>query len=601
MLKSIFAVSIFCRLACVFTLLATASAVANPLSLFTEQCLQFHTQTSVPIPSAWLKKDGDQLVVKASPEVHLQQIVDFEAGLLSLHNLNDLNNYYRSQTSAPEYQQALLMCQVHLADELTWLASQLDSNKLTSSAYQSLDTNTPYQVYSAKLASLLNRQWPQNTKALKHSLQANIEHYFSKKYQLTLPDICQLKEEAADEHQADFNTEQSIAFYLAHQQDEQCRKQAWIAYQIRAKDLIKPSLLKLHQLQTDFSKQRGYQNFTDYQLSFQGLTENQVEIFLASQTHNINQAPWNLITQLKKIPKSHQPKVSTALLLQTAFQQLEQLDIHFEQIDLINPSSKQQVYRIWHKQRLLGELYLHWFDEASSSPTDKLAGALIKYPVLGHQFGQYSLQLPQELTDTTQMRLLTLLSESISLLAKSGQFYYFNQQSVDSSSAEIGSLWLAKWLSRALDKPQIHNPRLVLIKQYQQQHQVFKSKVALYFYRQNNVTNWPWVQPMLDAQISQAFQRSFGHDWPQASDAIYSLQAIANQGINHYLLLWQQTLAELIMNEVNNDSKAKEIFELLVVNEHNQTLYDQLSAIYLQPMDFEKLIWRINHAGSKQE
>ena len=125
--------------------------------------------------------------------------------------------------------------------------------------------------------------------------------------------------------------------------------------------------------------------------------------------------------------------------------------------------------------------------------------------------------------------------------------------------------------------------------------------MALLFYQQADLSNYQLHEPSLHQSISNAFNDSFGVPWINGANAIFSYQAIANQGISYYLLVWQETLAQLIHTQTLSSSQAKDIFDVLIVNEHNQTIYDQLSVIFNQPMDFENLLRRINYAGTKQE
>jgi hypothetical protein len=591
MRKSIFAISLY------FNCLVTAIAVANPLNLFVDQCLQFDALHEIAIPQEW------QLSSTPYPPTALtsdNSLVEFESSLLSLNNLNDRNNYYRSLTSQTEQQQQLLNCQVHLADELSALFKNIDANQLKNDLIQrtKVDADAPSTLYVKTILHLQQLQFDLNVKSQLHSLQASIKHYFVQDFKFDTTQACALAEAVDKTDQtpnAKVTTESSIAHYLITQPDINCRKQAWLAYQTRTKTYNQSNLLALHKLRTVLANEQGFNNVAEYQLSLHGLTASQLTLFLNSQTKNIELAPWDLPRALHALPKIAVKQQESLLIVKQLFELLSEFDLRFE---LISTSDNPfRLYRVWLNSRLLGEIYVEL-----DKQTTKIHHHRIKQAVVGHQMGQYTLKLPLKMTRAKQHNdLVFIVSHIINQLAKGSVFYYLNQSDISLANQQLGSYWLATWLANKLSYEYTTTARAQLLQSFALQQHVFRAKVALLFYQQADLSNYQLHEPSLHQSISNAFYDSFGVPWTNGANAIFSYQAIANQGISYYLLVWQETLAQLIHTQTLSSSQAKDIFDLLIVNEHNQTIYDQLSVIFNQPMDFENLLRRINYAGTKQE
>jgi hypothetical protein len=597
MRKSIFAISLS------FNLLATAFAVANPLSLFVDQCLQFDAESQVAIPNAW-KSSSTTPYPPITQSVSLNELVEFESSLLSLNNLNDRNNYYRRLTQQTEYQQNLLMCQVHLADELSWLLNQIDPQLLQAdkARFKLSPPQQPYYWYLTSIQQLKNTQLNMDVKSMLHGLQTSIEHQLRQQYLFEANAECALDTSSESTKKSINNistTAQNVARYLVMQPKSSCRQQAWLAYQGRAKEINQSNLLAIHKIKTKQAIDNKFTNTADFQLKNSGLTVKQLSLFLNSQTENIRITPWDLPQALKKQPKIETEIQTTAHFIDTVFEQLSLFSLDFERLP--TSANTTDIYRVWHKKRLLGEIFLDINTGEAAQPV-YVNYFTIKQSVVGQQVGQYALNLPFELTKGKQYDdLVFALSDIVNQLAKGSPFYYVNQQNISPLNQQLGTYWLATWLTSNLKLDHEQHPRAKLINSFKKQQQVFRSKVALLFYQQQDLSIFTLHQPILNRILSQSFEDSFGVPYLTASDSIFSYLAIANQGINYYLLLWHQTLAQLIYNETHSSSQAPEMFDLIVVNEHHQSLYEQLSAVFKQPMDFEHLLWRINYVGTEQE
>ncbi|AZG36057.1 MULTISPECIES: hypothetical protein [Shewanella] len=600
MLKSIFVATLF------FNLLATSNAVAGPLALFIEQCLQYQPDLG-----------QDSLVTFQSFE---QQAVEFEKRTIALNNINDRIQYYRPFANDNLSRQGLLWCQLHLADEFYALATAPKTQSLID---QLQHLAPPYNQFAQRLVAIKRSQWTLIKKSKLHSAQASINQALSSR-QFTLQfnqQDCVLTNAAntdeAIKHESTTNIDISIAKYLIKQPNELCRKQAWLAYQVRTKDQQAPALALIHQLQQQHAMLQEYGNTAQAQLSSHGLTPLLLAQFLAEQTTNLNIAPWNIAQALGRASKSSNMDTVTAnAFLQQILQSLKPLDLKFELIIVEkstidkDPStddsqhralSDTQIIRVWHQQRLLGEIFT--YPPGKLQPGVNVDGQLIKQTVVGHQFGQYVLSFPQQLTRTTQQHeLINALSQAIVSLAQGGQFYFLNHRGQNSDAHAIATQWLVHYIKQQLSLP-LQSERSELAANYQKQLWVFRAKVALAFYQYEGDLKRTdqdiWLA--YNQQLSDKFEQSFGQPWPNATDAIYSYQAIANEGINHYLPLWQTALAQLVIAQTPPTISTRDIFNLLVVNETDLTLNDKLEQLIGPPIDPHSLIRRFKHAGTTQE
>ncbi|MGX9460319.1 hypothetical protein ACWXWU_03640 [Shewanella sp. A14] len=584
MLKSIFVVILF------FNMLVTVNAVANPLALFVEQCLQYQ-------PNLGQNSFANFQSVE-------QQAVEFEKHTLALNNINDRVQYYRPFANDSQNQQGLLWCQLHLADELYTLTSSPNIQLLIEKTpFLSL----PYNQFGKRLASIKQSQWSLIEKSKLHSAQASIHQALSQR-QFTLhfnQQDCVLTNNSDTEHT---NIKTSLAKYLIKQPQEHCRKQAWLAYQVRNKTKQIPALELIHQLKQKHAILQGYNNTAQEQLARYGLTPQQLQQFLTSQTTNLKIAPWNIAHALANTKKS--PNINplaSRQFLQQALDSLASLGLTFEHITqkktTIDTTSTDNTYiiRVWHQQRLLGEMFID--PQSKSQSNSNINAQLIKQTVIGHQFGQYALSFPVLLTHVEQQqKLINALSQAIVSLAQGGSFYFLTNKAQNPNAHAIATQWLMHYIQQQLNLPQMSERRR-LAAQYQQQLWVFRAKVTLAFYQYSgkfdNAEQHNWLNHNL--QLSSAFEQSFGQQWPNATDEIYSYQAIANEGISHYLPLWQTALTQLIIAETSTRLSTTEIFNVLVVNEKQLSLNDQLEQLIGLPTDPHSLIRRFKHAGTTQE
>ncbi|MGI2173363.1 hypothetical protein [Shewanella ulleungensis] len=593
-----------------FSLLATANAVANPLALFVEQCLQYKPDLSN------LQQDT------LSSSAH--NAVEFEKQTLALNNINDRIQYYRPFATDSLSKQGLLWCQLHLADELYELTTNSQTHQLIDSLQHQ---SAPYNQLAERLERVEQTQWKLTEKSKLHSAQATVNQALSER-KLNMQfndDQCLLKTQpVVDENnqQVSTNIDIHIAKYLLKQPKAQCRQQAWFAYQLRAKSKLQAAIAYIHELQQKRAIEQGYQNAAELALKPYELTPSMLNRFLDTQTDSIDIAPWDIAQALFLTQKTAPIEpVSSHDYLSQLFEQLMPLGIRSEYIaqqnsksDVLeqeNTANNEQkdninIIRIWHQQRLLGEIYTYPLSQqfsqqqSQSKSTFSVNSQLIKQTVIGHQFGQYALSFPATLTtQKQQQKLIASLSQAIVSLAQGGQFYLLAHKTQNKQQHSIATLWLSNYLSQ-LQQFASSSQREQLVMKYQRQMRVFRSKVTLnYFQYSGNLDDNNWLT--YNTELSAAFRDSFGQSWPNATDAIYSYQAIANEGISYYLPLWQQAVAQLIINQSTSRHSSQEIFNLLIVNEEYLPFNDQLEQLIGPPIDPHSLIWRFKHARTAQE
>ncbi|MCL1142609.1 hypothetical protein [Shewanella gaetbuli] len=588
MLKSIFAISLC------FSLLATAKAVANPLDLFVEQCLNFSSTEFIPLPQQWQSEQLNSTT--AAPLLASKnELVNLEDGLLALNNLNDRNNYYRQRIKVVESQQQLLNCQIHLADELKQLLASLPNNIDVALQSDKDDNDSQYRLFINILSNLASIRLTTNEKSQLHGLQASIAHNLRRQYQLNTSAECA---NSAVTNGTSIN--KSIAKYLLNQPRSECRKQAWQAYQLRAKAANQQALVLLHQLKLSIATKHGFDNIVDNDLHNSPLNIQQLHQFLHSQTNQLSMSPWDLPLQLKALPTVKFSPIESEKLFQKVQDQLSEFGLRFVKVPL-QQASTLNLYQLWHHNRYLGELYFYPHTELKTGKK-KITTNKIKQSVLGHQFGQYELTAPTIITKFSEYKnMLFAVSEMINQLIKSNKFYYLNSPNTATAPLPLGTYWLNEYLINALLSDYVISPRYQLSRQYKKQQNIVNSKLAVYFYQLDDAQIQQQPNELFNTLTEAAFSASFIGEHSYSSDMVYSSQAIANQGVNLYLHLWYQSLAQLLNTDPMLQGQNQMIFEQVLINEQQLDIYSLLSNLYHQPMDFDTLLWRLNHADNTPE
>ncbi|QYJ92169.1 hypothetical protein [Shewanella spartinae] len=593
MLKRILAVSLALNF-------SPAALAASPITLLSEQCIDYQVSLS-------------QAQESPTP---LDASVRLERELIGLFNLKDSVRFYRHYPLNAEDKEALLQCQLHLADEFDRLAHEPWLQ--TQSQNWSQSDSPGLRQFGQLLTQQIAEQIDQQQKAKIHTAQASIAHGLKQK-DLSLiigQSQCRLTDEETDHADQTKQTfDNSIASYLIHQQDESCKRQVWQAYQVRAKQKNQAAISLIMATKQTIALEHGADDYASWALSHQRLTTPaQVKHFLDSQTQ-LAPAPWALGAVLAKLSKVEVTPHSGEQLLDDIQAELSLFGLEFETVNA-------NMLRLWHKGRLLGDVFLDRppkpqlagsqranppLGKQEPPPTEKAQTPTLKTPtlktqalkehkaqlsplrqtVVGQQFGQLTLTLPDQLNDyRSQEQLIAAVAEMVSRLLTGGR-YYLNNTLGDGQA--IASLWLNQYLSQQLLPELPSNSREAELKAFSKQLKVFRSKLALSAYQT--------FGNRLYRDLSQEFGASFGAPWPCADDALYSFTGVVTQGPLYYLTLWHQRLAEQILSDTQLE--AKKVFELLLINEQQQPLDEQLTAIFGSAQSVATILERSQHDQPK--
>jgi hypothetical protein len=599
MQKYILAVALF------FNLSAMAPAIPDPLSLFVNQCLRF-------------KADIESFR-------YAQDLTDktlaLEQTLLGLHNINDRLHYYRALTQNARQGQSLVLCQVHLADELERLLSEPSLIQWTH--YLAL-LPAPYPDLGRLLQGLNAQRLPISIKSQLHTAQASINYRLTQRqFALKFNDphcqpFTQTHHNEINSGAASDNTAQddaaagdksvSISRYLFTQQDKACRRSAWQDYQRRLSQRSAAALNLIKQIRFDFAKTQGFDNYGLWQLKQQQLSQSQLSAYLKSQTRLTQVAPWDLAQALAKAPHNFKALDGEQTLVQL-FEALAPLGIRIESLQdyeaklqpysqhpprsgaslgsSVLKSQQTHIYRVWHHHRLLGEIF-------TSLGTHNKAYVL-RQSLPGQQFGQVALSLQSSIPRRSDaIALITAMSDAMASLANGAAFYLVATLGREAQTS-IGSLWLSQYLTQAIDLAP-SSAREQLLDEHKHQLKVFNSKLALAFY----LAPLEGFSTSTLNTLSNEFALSFGEPWKEANLMIYTFGAIANEGISYYLPLWYRSLAQLIFRQSNSLSN-EDVFNILIVNETYAPLEDQLAQLIPGPVDPLSLIRRFTHASITQK
>lgn len=622
MQKSILTASLFGW--CLSTL-GAAYAAPSPVPLLVEQCLR---QPNIDLAGAF---DSYASTRQLSALTLADKALVLEQQTIGLNNVNDRLTYYRGLPLSGDERQGLLQCQLRLADTLSDLLNQAEFSQvafeLTQAASINHDAASQEQaLLGEQLTALLRQHLSIMDKAKLHTAQASIRQGLgNQQFQLNIQATnCQLTNEGAEVNTANNEEETAnsgtfsgtIASYLLKQPDAECRQTLWQAYQGRAREHNQVALHRIAELRQRIANDAGFSDYASYSLKDQLLnTPELVKAFLDSQTEAIQVAPWDLGRTLSQLPSAQTTALNTRELLDKALTTLGEFGLRFEVISEHLDSTatqttlsqtafsqttlaqaQQQILRVYHMDRLLGEVYLAIGAQDKVNKPGNASQHTLRQSVIGQQFGQQALELPVTLNDFKDIERFTqALADAMTSLARGSHFYLNNTLGPTLDTNQLPSLWLAKVLRQALFPQfdtQYIQPREMLASAYATQLKVFRAKVALNFYQSLNQQSY--------SDLPAEFSKSFGANWAQAIDYPYSFNAIANEGPRYYQSLWQAKLATLVHQSTQDCQDKLGLFNLLVVNETALTLSEQLRAILGDPVDAAALIQRIIHVSGSE-
>ncbi|MFG0456296.1 M3 family metallopeptidase [Shewanella mangrovisoli] len=600
--------------------LGAAYAAPSPVPLLVEQCLR---QPNIDLAGAFASYASTR---QLSALTLADKALVLEQQTIGLNNVNDRLTYYRGLPLSGDERQGLLQCQLRLADTLSDLLNQAEFSQLAFELTQAASINhdaasQEQALLGEQLTALLRQHLSIMDKAKLHTAQASIRQGLgNQQFQLDIQaDKCQLTNEGAEVNTANNEEETAnsgtfsgtIASYLLKQPDAECRQTLWQAYQGRAREHNQVALHRIAELRQHLANDAGFSDYASYSLKDQLLnTPELVKAFLDSQTEAIQVAPWDLGRTLSQLPSAQTTALNTRELLDKALTTLgefglrvevigEHLDSTATQTTLSQTAlaqAQQQILRVYHQDRLLGEVYLAIGAQDAVNKPSNANQHTLRQSVIGQQFGQQALELPATLNNFKDIERFTqALAYAMTSLARGSHFYLNNTLGPTLDTNQLPSLWLAKVLRQALFPQfdtQYIQPRETLASAYATQLKVFHAKVALNFYLSLNQQSYP--------DLPAEFSKSFGANWAQTIDYPYSFNAIANEGPRYYQSLWQAKLATLVYQSTQDCQDKLGLFNLLVVNETALTLSEQLRAILGEPVDAAALIQRIIHVSGSE-
>lgn len=583
MLKSIFLIALSFSL----ILNTAANAAVSPLPLLVEQCLQLRA----PIENI----QGHKLTGAGEKVYNNTQLVNdaftLETSLLSLFNIKDRLNYYKSFSLPPFYQERALQCQLHLADLMSDTLNSPWVTRFIGSLTQQQASLEPELIQlSARLVTLKAEQLNLTEKSKLHTAQATVKQGL-RTQELTLQFTeadCQLPIDNSQQPENSANVKnhpnktfnQSIATYLIRQKDPGCQKLVWQAYQGRAKKKNEHALNRIYQLRNNQARLTRFQDHTHLALSKQYLsTPELVKTFLDSQTSLAPTPPWQLGNKLAQSKNSVTDILSSASLLSHVQHKAETLGFKFEIVT-------DDIHRVWYKKRLLGDIFV--------SNATRTKAHTLRVPVLGRQYGQIQFLVKANYKSISDKnRFISEYASALSSLSSSSHYYLINTLSETHDTSAIGQLWLKMYLSEGVISPVEINSRESTISLFSKQLKVFRSKVALNFYSASNKQAY--------VSLENEFTHSFSLLWDKSEDYPYNFYAIVTSGPLYYQEIWQESLAEYIYFSTKHCKNQHDVYEALLINEGSTPFELRLSALIGEPVDPQSLIKRIKDGFSFSE
>ncbi|MCL1137481.1 M3 family metallopeptidase [Shewanella pneumatophori] len=563
---------------CLFCFNTAAYAAVSPIPLLVEQCLsyQFPAKHNLDI-QANKPNENNNFTIE-------NQAIELERNLIGFFNINDRLKYYRQFPLTYADRERVLQCQLYLADELALFFKSAEFQSIRFKLAASQDPNI--QALAKRINRLAKNTEKPYDKAQLHTAQATFKqgvssqslslNFIGERCKLDQPEA--MTEQITNQHDKSFND--SLASYLIKQPNEQCRKEVWQAYQGRASIKNHTALMQITELRQQQATQAGFNDYVENMLSQQWLAEpSLVAKFLDAQTQAINIAPWDLGQLLAKAQSTKVESYSSQLWLQQISTALETLGIRFSKV---NP----KLYRIYHEQRLIGEVYVNL--------GKRIKAKAIRHTVVGQQFGQFELTLPTDLSQyKTQSQVINALAQIVSQLASGDKYYLNNTLGETQDSAKIDLLWLQIWLKAKLLPTPTPDSREAILQRYSAQLQVFRAKVAFNTYLAADSNN--------KFDLSKVFTLAFGKGWDNISDSAYSFSGIVYQGPIYYQNIWQQAVAKNIYQSTKDCQNQKRVFNNLVVNETASDLATRLQLLLGEPITSDSLIKRTQYAFNPQD
>lgn len=577
----------------------------NPVFLLEQECLHFPTININNIDS----QIGSQNVSKVANNLERQ--------LLGIYNINDRIKYFHQQQQVRSERNALLRCQLHLADIFSQLINSSKFNQLLQLLKQS--NNNQYTQLAKYLFHIQQQELDSKQKSQLATAQASFQQSLGDT-SLTLNIIkpqCQMPVFAArsdanlaksnyintnnlntdnakinsigtnvsNKHKplVSKNINMNVAWYLINQTNAGCRQDVWLAYQNRANIKNHTALNRILAIRSQQAKHAGYQDYASMQLANTYLKSTQTVIqFLQQQLKPKIATPWNIGRDLSLQSKKNFKSITGKLLLKDLLASLQPLAIRVEK-------PQANIIRLWHRNFFLGDIYINEVNSPAQSHAFPYS-PLIK-PVIGRQFGLSFLSLPSTVTSQSQQqKLIQAFAQAISDLSAGSHFYFNNQ----TENKMIGVYWLTQFIWQQFIKHDINNAtatseRFQLINDYKKQIKIIRALMIIQVYSADfnaiaiNGTN--------------KLQQTIFKQWQVNKWSPYGFNAMVTFGPLYFESIWQQTLADYIFKQTYQCQTAEYIYNTLIVNEGNLPLQQILTKLIWQSVSPKSLIRKFKHAA----
>ncbi|MCL2919279.1 M3 family metallopeptidase [Shewanella litorisediminis] len=529
------------------------AAIANPVSLLAEQCQQLTLANDFAASF-----DSVSLSSIQDPPSAAIQASRFERLTLGFNNLSSQVSLYLSEPLSRDDRDLLVNCQIRLADEISLVSSSEAFLKL------GLRLQTYGEADSAALGNTLNRmavlRLSSMDKARLHTAEASFMTSHKRgEFSLHPGDDCKITDESKSS-QAQIS--HRIATYLSEQADENCRENAWKAYQSRTKTSSHGAMNVIHDIRKSQAMQQGFIDYASLVLKDTFFASpDTAATFLQATRPDKTLPPWNIGRALKQAEGTRQP-INSNWLLKALLEEAHSFGVRVDWL-----SDKH--LRLWLGGRLLGELVI----ATGKSP----AFQLTRPGIFTRQFGQGLLISPEELKGRGAADdFIHAFARAIASLSHTQRHYLLVRQNEYDDGRALAATWLAIKLGNRLNArlPGM-TPREAIVTAHRQSQNYYRAALALDFYRHR------------PAGIDR-FAEHFEGLWPDVDAQYQSAVALVQQGPLLYRELWQQRLSRFIAT--HQQPSDEQAFELLLVNPDQHSLSLQLTSLLGRSYTAEELI-----------
>ena len=485
----------------------------------------------------------------------------FELQSLAINNISDSLNYLRQFPLNSDTTEQLVRCQMNLSN--VW-ESFLESSS-ASLFIQELKAsdNKHFHTLAKQLTSSKAHFLPESQLTKLRTMEAIFRSNLSSKassIHVSKPQ-CNLNGDNTFGGDNDI----SVARYLINQPNKACRKAVWTRYYDRP--YLQKALNEIRKIRQQQAKAQGYADYTHFVLTDNYLnTPDLVNQYLTGITQKFVAEPWNIgfkLKQLKSPPAKTTHQQGHELLIK-ALNELKPFGINYDYID-------NQVVRLWYNKHLLGDINVIYQEKG------KQAAEIIRFPVLGYQFGQARLFLNKQFTSVKQKKqLINQLSVVLSVFFNTSRNYLTNGLINNNDHKLIAQFWIADFLAKKTIKTRTSTTSR-LASQYLRQLKVARAKATLDFYikdKSSNKGSWPVeIKP-----------------FAEFDNYLYGFSGMIDQGPNYFAELWQGDLANYLLQYSIDHNKLAIFFEHFIINEQGNSFEQNLIILFGKPTTEAQLV-----------